>query len=450
MKTTSPARATLMVTSLFLGGLIAGSLTGAAAVARAQDPYAHLDLFARVLTTIERDYVDQVSADELVDAAIEGMVRRLDRQSRWLSAEQLEHLQEDTQGAATSLGVEITPTDEGVTVTKVLPGSPALRDGLAPGDKILELDGVSLAGLELDAVKSAMEGPRGKGATLTILREGWEEPQKIQTKRDRIHVPSVETALFEQAGEKLAYVRLVQFQEGAAYELEQGFEALARQAGGARKLDGLILDLRDNPGGLLAEAVAVSDLFLDDGPIVSTRGRTGADDAEVHQARPGGFHQNLAVVVLVNGMSASASEIVAAALQETGRGTLVGERTYGKGTVQQVYRHQAGKAALKLTVGRYYTPSGEPVADREGRMPDIQVPARTAATAVDALKQALTDLEVDDEKRAELEALVAALPEPDTEALPIPWDKPPAERLALDPQLQAAVSQLAPEPIPAD
>lgn len=439
MERTPPARATLMVTSLFLGGLLAGALTGVAAVARAQDPYAHLDLFARVLTTIERDYVDEVTPDELVNAAIDGMVDHLDRQSRWLSADQLRSLQQDTEGATTSLGVEIAADDAGITITRVLPGSPALRDGLAPGDRILELDGKPLAGLDVTAVRSAMEGPRGEGAVLTVIRDGWEQPQQIETQRDRVHVPSVEGAQLGGA----AYVRLMQFQEGAAYELEQEFERLAKRAGGARKLDGLVLDLRDNPGGLLTEAVAVSDLFLDEGVIVSTRGRLDTEPSEAHLARPGGFGPDLPVVVLINGMSASASEIVAAALQETGRGTLVGEQTWGKGTVQQVYRpnHQ-DQTALKLTVGRYYTPSGAPVADRDGRRPDIEIPSPRRPTATQALKDHVETLEIGSDDRAELVALIEQLPEEDAEPMPIAWDLSPRERAEQDPQLKAALDLL--------
>ena len=203
---------------------------------------------------------------------------------------------------------------------------------------------------------------------------------------------------------------------------------------------GLVLDLRDNPGGLLTEAVAVSDLFLDEGLIVSTRGRHEDEAGEAHHATSGGFSQDLEVVVLVNGMSASASEIVAAALQETGRGTLVGTHTYGKGTVQQVYRH-AGQTALKLTVGRYYTPSGEPVAAREGRKPDIVVEAPTEGSAVAALRATLDEVEMDDEQRASIDALIGDLHEPDRESLPIAWSVPAAERVAHDPQMQAALAQ---------
>lgn len=438
MERTSPARATLLVTSLFIGGLIAGALTGVAAVARAQDPYMHLDLFARVLTTIERDYVDEVSSEELVNAAIDGMVDHLDRQSRWLSAEQLRDLKEDTRGNTTTLGVEIVADDSGITITRVLPGSPALRDGLAPGDRILELDGTPLVGLDVNAVRSAMEGPRGAHAVLTVMREGWEAPQRIETHRDRIHVASVEGAVFD----RIVYVRLVQFQEGAGYELKQELESRIVEAGGRKAARGVVLDLRDNPGGLLTEAVAVADLFLDEGLIVSTRGRDEPlEDGEEHHAKSGGIAEHLPVVVLINGMSASASEIVAAAMQETGRGTLIGQQTWGKGTVQQVYRH-AGQTALKLTVGRYYTPSGAPVAKRSGRKPDIEVRPPALPTATEALRQKLSTIDIDATDRATLTELVAALPPEEAEEEPIAWSLSPELRLQQDPVMQAALEHL--------
>lgn len=441
---TSPTRATLLVTSLALGGVLAGAMIGVAAVARAQDPYAHLDLFARVLTTIERDYVDDISAGDLVNAAIDGMVRRLDRQSRWLSSTQLEELQDQAEGATISVGVELAPASDGVTVVRVLPGSPALRDGLAPGDRILELDGKPLAGLDVSAVRTALEGPRGKEAVLTVIRPGWETPQTIETRRDKIHVPNATGALVQ----GVAYLRLRQFHEGAAFELEQELNRLIAEAGGIANVPGLVLDLRDNPGGLLTEAVAVADLFLADGLIVSTRGRSGGEEGEVHQARAGGVAESVPVVVLINGMSASASEIVAAALQERGRATLIGERTWGKGTVQQVYRH--GDTALKLTVGRYYTPSGQPVADREGRPPDQQVRQPVVPTARDALVARLAALELAEEERAEITALLEALPVEEPHYAPIPWDMAPAERGPADPPLQAALEALVPAPVEAD
>ncbi|NCG20779.1 MAG: PDZ domain-containing protein [Rhodobacterales bacterium] len=388
-----------------------------------------------MLTTIERDYVDVVSADELVEAAIEGMVTHLDKQSRWLSAAQMQHLQEETDGATVGLGIEVTEDDRGPLITRVLPGSPALRQGLIAGDRILEIDGETVANLALPVLRERLGGARGESAILTIIREGWDEARQVETVRDRVHLASVSGHLFDH----VAYIRLVQFQHGSGFEVEETIRELGKLAGGIGKLDGVIIDVRDNPGGLLTEAVIVTDLFFVDGPIVSTEGRK--DEPEVHRATSGGIAEDLDVAILVNGYSASASEILAGAIQDTQRGVVIGSQTWGKGTVQQVYKH-AGQTALKLTVGRYYTPSGAPVADREGRIPDIVVAYPTQKTALDELTSALGKAHLSDEERAELLTLAGALQDTRSEPKPIEWDVPVPKRLHNDPQLQAAIAYL--------
>lgn len=445
MKRHSPTRATALVTGLFVWGMFTGAVAGRAAVARAEDPYASLDLFVRVLNTIERDYVDVIETDRLIEAAIDGMVDELDPQSRWLSASEYSELQDDTEGATTGIGIEVARTGNAVVVVRVMPGSPAVRDGLAAGDQILAIDGVALDRLELHDIQAQFKGDRGEQALLTVVRDGWDEPREIRTVRDRLERPAVEAGLIDS---DIAYIRLVVFQEGAAREIETRLAAVADDLGGVSALGGLVLDLRDNPGGLLTEAVAVTDLFLDDGVIVSTHGRRSsvqgdAGAPEEHHATRGGLGQDLPVAVVVNGMSASASEIVAGALQDTGRGTLVGETTYGKGTVQQVYRHlRPAEAALKLTVGRYYTPSGAPVAPREGREPDHVVPWHEGETPAGTLRKRLAALQLPADERVELLELVDALPDEVPGAPDIPWGAPLEERYAADPQLQRAVAAL--------
>lgn len=441
---TSAARATLVVVGLFVGGVTCGSLAGAAAAARAHDPYVALDLFARVLTTIEREHVHEISTDQLVEAAIRGMVRELDGQSQWLSAERYQQLQDDTEGAVTGIGLEVRPTTDGFEVTRVLPNSPALRDGIAAGDRILAVDGQPLDGLTPRALEDRFAGARGAPAVLTILRAGADAPEEVQTVRDRIPRPSVQGDLLPPS---VAYLRLAVFHAGAGDELKLEFGRLERRAvGEGRTLDGLILDLRDNPGGLLSEAVAVADLFLDEGTIVSTRRRRtqeGQHD-DVHVATPGGLPPGLPVAVLVNGGSASASEIVAAALQETGRAALVGEPTFGKGTVQQLYKNvEPAPSALKLTVGWYTTHSGEPVAPGVGRSPDHLVPSPTTPTLADELQHTLAEIALGDPERARLQALIERLPPEAPAALPIAWDLAASERLSTDPQLAAAVALLS-------
>lgn len=427
-----------MASGVFLAGIVCGALAGRAAVARAQDPYARIELFARVLATIQRDYVEPVDTDRLVDAAIRGMMRELDHQSRWLDPDQLQALRDDTEGTTTGFGIEVARTDEGVAVVAVLPDSPAARSGLSEGDQILSIDGQPLAGLDLDQIGERFDGERGERAVFQVLRDGWDQPHELQSERDKVRRDTVHGELLPQ---EVAYVRLSQFQDGVAEDIEAEVHHLAEKAGGLSKLSGLILDLRDDPGGLLTEAIAVCDLFLDEGVIVSTKMRTPGD--EVHLATPGGLPQSLDVVVLVNGMSASASEIVAGALQDTGRGILVGERTYGKGTVQEVYQHTPD-TALKLTVGRYYTPSGQPVAAETGRLPDHVVAYPREATTKTALKEALAEVTLSDGERLRLAALVDELPDEDPPRPDIPWDRPARERLTEDPQLAAAWELLEP------
>ncbi|MCB9662656.1 MAG: PDZ domain-containing protein [Alphaproteobacteria bacterium] len=260
-------------------------------------------------------------------------------------------LQRETHGAYTGLGVEVRLTDEGPRVTRVLPGSPASRDGITVGDLILEVDGQRLEASEMEEVNRALLGPRGQPARLQVRRAGDGSDHTIQTVRDRVEAPNVDV---DALAPGIAYARMVQFREGAAADLER---QLARHVAEG-PVEALVLDLRDNPGGLLTEAVATADLFLSEGPIVSTTGRVEGE-RRAFEATPDSL--GVPVVVLVNGRSASAAEIVAAALQDTRAGRLVGTRTYGKGSIQTVFEHRDG-SALKLTVGRYLTPSGTPVA----------------------------------------------------------------------------------------
>lgn len=434
----TPSQGALKVSALVTVGMLSGAMAGNAAVARVTDPYEHLDLLARVLTTVEQDYVDELPADVLVESAIEGITDALDAQSRWLSAEQLQDLQDDAEGAETGIGVSIRRADDGVEVVDVLPGSPARRDGVQAGDEILAIDGQQLGGLSLDAISDAFHGLRGEKATLTVKRAGQSEPLTIATVRDKVERPAVHV---ESLGSRRVYAHIEQFQDGVADDL------LDKVLAAEPHPRGLVLDLRDNPGGLLSQAVAVTDLFLDEGLIVATRARPGsALDLDEHHATPGGFPADLPVVVVVNGMSASASEIVAAALQDTTRAVLVGEQTYGKGSVQKVYTHldpstPDREAALKLTVGWYTTPSGNPVAPREGREPDILVAYPRAAGAKEALLERIASID-DETLRSELDDLASQLADDRPQRPSIPWDRPLSERLGSDPQLQRAIDEL--------
>lgn len=426
---TSKLRATALVVGLFGAGLAAGAAVGEQAAERSLDPYASVDTLVRIMALIEATWVDDIDTDTLVQGAIEGMIAKLDTHSVWLGVERWRDVQRETQGAFTGIGVDVKLTDQGARVVRVLPGSPAQRDGVLVGDLILTVDGKPLVAADLHDAQSALLGPRGTPATLQIQRPGDAGTQTVQTERDQVDAPALQVGWLPK---DVVYLHLSRFQQGSAQEVEA---ALARLASDG-PIAGVVLDLRDNPGGLLSEAVALADLFLPGGTIVSTWGRIEAE-RRTYPASPDAL--DAPMVVLVNGLSASAAEIVAASLQDTGRAVLLGTRTYGKGTVQTVFEHRDG-SALKLTVARYFTPSGQPVAPRDGRQPDIEVPWPAMEGPSARLKAALAHVTLSDADRAELNALVDALPPTEVRLVrsPIPWDDPLDARLMTDPQLAAA------------
>lgn len=427
----SPARATALVLVLFLTGVLGGAWAGTAAAVRAQDPYAAVDPVVRTMGLIERVWVDDVGLDTLSDAAVRGMVDSLDRHSTWLPAHVWRDLQRETSGAYTGIGVDVVWRDGQAVIDGVVEGSPAHRDGLQHGDVIVAVDGTPLEGRWDDDGASPLLGTRGEPIVLTIAREGWATPREIRTVRDVVRTPPITS---ETLDDGVLYVHLPQFRQGTAAALEA---ALADAGDG---LTGVVLDLRDNPGGLLDEAVAVVDLFLDDGPIVATSGRVPSEERS-YTARPGSIDAPLAV--LVNGLSASGSEIVAAAVQERDRGVVVGTHTYGKGSVQSVFEYPDG-SALKLTIARYVTASGEPVAPRTGREPDVEVRWPGDVRPVVALRDALNEADLSEDERAALLELVDALPPTEVRRTrtDIPWHLPVAERLYGDPQLAEALARV--------
>ena len=429
-------RAAILAAPLLIASSLAGTWTGTALAERAADPYEDLALFAQVLAHIQTHYVDEVSSADLIDGAIEGMVSKLDPHTRWMNPREYQELQNDTEGRYEGIGVEVRPAPYGVDIVRVLPGGPAERDGLLPGDRVVAVDGLPIGGFDLSEVSKRLRGERGTRLDLTIERQGWDEPVVIQTMRDRIDVPAVQAGPLPGG---VAYVRLSGFQDGSAGELERAIQAQRR----AGQTAGVVLDLRDNPGGLLEEAVAIVDLFVDEGPIVSTRGRYEGE--QVRTATKGGFGPDLPVAVIINRASASASEVVAGALQDLDRATLVGTRSYGKGTVQTVFGTQNG-SGLKLTIGRYYTPAGTPVASDTGRTPDWVIPYPTTPTPKEALRTRLAQLDLDDATRDELLTLAAALPDGEPADPLIPWEVALEVRMDEDPQLRAALSALGVTP----
>jgi carboxyl-terminal processing protease len=326
-------------------------------------PVTDLRAFAEVLERVRGAYVAEVDEHELIQAAIRGMLMELDPHSAYLTPDQFEDLQSVTTGEFGGLGLEVTMEDGFIKVVTPIDDTPASRAGIQAGDLILKIDDTFVKGLSLPEAVELMRGEAGSTVTLSVLRHGDDKPRTLSLKRDRITVHSVKQETLEPG---YGYLRISQFQSNTGRESRQALDKLAATG----ELKGLVLDLRNNPGGVLNGAVEVADLFLDEGLIVYTQGRE-PESRNDYSATPGDALDGLPLVVLVNGGSASASEIVAGALQDQGRAVVVGNRTFGKGSVQTVLPI-SGDNALKLTTARYYTPSGHSI-QAEGIRPDIPV-----------------------------------------------------------------------------
>jgi len=330
------------------------------------DTYKQLNLFGDVFELVRSDYVDEVSDETLVEGAINGMLTALDPHSNYLNAKNFNDMKVQTRGEFGGLGIEVSMENGLVKVVSPIDDTPAAHAGLKPGDLITHLEGTPVQGLTLPEAVEKMRGPVNSDINLTIRREG-KEPFDVKLTRAVIRIQSVRSHL---EGNNIGYVRITSFNEQTDVGLNNAMKNLKATAN--NKLIGVVLDLRNNPGGLLDQAVAVSDAFLDKGEIVSTRGRR-SDDAQRYNARPGDIAAGLPVAVLINGGSASASEIVAGALQDHHRAVLIGTRSFGKGSVQTIIP-LAGHGAMRLTTARYYTPSGRSI-QAKGIDPDIVVEA---------------------------------------------------------------------------
>lgn len=419
-----------VVSLAFAGGLLAGATLVGSARAAGGGTYAALDTLARAMTTIEREYVEPVESGALVRAAVVGMAESLDPHSVYLDADAWRGLQDRNEGRWFGVGVEIRPDPAGARIGRVVTGGPAALAGVQAGDVLVAVDGQDLAGLSLREVGDKLEGERGAPVVLTLLRG--EQRQDRTVVRDQVLAPVVDAALLAPGQ---GYARVEHFRQRTAAELAQALTRLEDEGG--QPLRGLVLDLRDNPGGLLEEAVAVVDLFAGEGMVVETRGRDG-QVVERHSAKRSPGDRDLVLVVLVNGMSASASEIVAGALQELGRATVVGTPSFGKGSVQQVYEFEDG-SALKLTVARYHLASGRSFTVGDGVQPDQVVPLHEApAAALARLEQALAQLPSDQAAALKADLAQVATAGPEVHDAEVPWDGSLAERLAIDPQLRAA------------
>ena len=357
-----------------LGGTLAGALLAtqvagpliAQEATKSESVYQQLDLFGDIFERIRSQYVEEVDSEKLIEAAINGMLTSLDPHSSYLSAKDFDDMQVQTRGEFGGLGIEVTQEEGFVKVVSPMDDTPADAAGVEAGDFITHVDAESVLGLTLDEAVEMMRGPIGSEIIITIVREGTPEPFDVSIIRDTIKLVAVRG---KTVGNTVV-LRVTTFNDqtyaGLQAELKEQVEAL----GGTDKVDGYVLDLRNNPGGLLNQAILVSDAFLDKGEIVSTRGRTEAD-GERFNAEMGDLTGGKAMVVLINGGSASASEIVAGALQDHRRAVVVGTKSFGKGSVQTLVPLR-GDGAMRLTTARYYTPSGRSI-QALGVAPDIVV-----------------------------------------------------------------------------
>ena len=354
-----------VVVGMVLGALLFSGRLGADKVgAVPKESYEGLETFTNILAIIQKNYVEEVPTKQLIEGAINGMLTSLDPHSAYLTPDLYKELQVDTKGSFGGLGIEITNRNGVLTVVSPIEDTPAYRAGIKAGDAIIKIDGEFTKDMSLvDAVKK-MRGPKDTKVTLTLKRENLAELFDVSLNREIIKIQSVKSKMLDKG---YAYVRVTQFQERTDDDLERALKSLDKEAGG---LQGLVLDLRNDPGGLLTQAVRVADLFLDGGLIVYTDGRLESQKQK-YFAHKAGTWADFPMVTLVNGGSASASEIVAGALQDHKRSLVLGTTTFGKGSVQTILPLD-DTSALRLTTARYYTPSGRSI-QATGIVPDIQM-----------------------------------------------------------------------------
>ncbi len=382
----------VLVTTQLAGPLIAQETDKSASV------YEQLDLFGDIFERIRAQYVEQPDSQKLIEAAINGMLTSLDPHSSYLPPDQFSDMQVQTHGEFGGLGIEVTEENGFIKVVSPMDGTPAAEAGIQSGDFITKVDGESLSGIMLDEAVDKMRGPVGSQITLTIVREGVADPFDVTLTRDTIKLTAVKARVVGDA----VVLRVTTFNDQTYPNLEEGLKKSIDELGGVDKISGVVLDLRNNPGGLLNQAIKVSDAFLDQGEIVSTRGRN-PQDAERFNATPGDLIDGKPIVVLINGGSASASEIVAGALKDQHRAVVVGTKSFGKGSVQTLVPLR-GEGAMRLTTARYYTPSGRSI-QALGVSPDIVVKQPVKAADADAAAKA--DPEQDIRSEADLKGILS-------------------------------------------
>ncbi|MBX9930074.1 MAG: S41 family peptidase [Methylobacterium sp.] len=341
-------------------------LSGTSAVAASAETYRQLSLFGDVFEKVRTDYVEKPEEAKLIEAAVNGMLTSLDPHSSYMDSKSFRDMQVQTRGEFGGLGIEVTMEDGLIKVVTPIDDTPASKAGIMTNDIITQIDDDQVQGLTLNQAVDKMRGPVNSPVKLKITRKEAKEPLLVTLNRDVIKIKPVRSRA---EGGDVGYIRMTQFNEQTFDGLRSAIDKVTTEIG-ADKLKGYVLDLRNNPGGLLDQAVLVSDAFLDRGEIVSTRGRN-ADETQRFSAKGGDYTKGKPVVVLVNGGSASASEIVAGALQDHKRATVLGTRSFGKGSVQSIIP-LGGSGALRLTTARYYTPSGRSI-QAKGIEPDVEV-----------------------------------------------------------------------------
>jgi carboxyl-terminal processing protease len=330
-----------------------------------QETYKNLEVFSDVLSIVQQNYVENIDTQAAIEGAIKGLLSSLDPHSSYLKPDDFKELQVETKGSFSGIGIEITTKDDMLTVVSPIEDTPAFKAGIQAGDRIIKIEGESTKDMSLVEAVKRLRGPKGSEVTISIHREGWTDLQEFTIIRDVIPIYSVRSNMLETG---YGYARITNFQRNTSQDLQDAVDKLLLE----NKLKGLVLDLRNNPGGLLDASVKVADLFLDEGIIVSTKGRLEDQNMEF-SAHSGGPEYDFPIVVLINGGTASASEIVAGALQDHKRALILGTQSFGKGSVQTIIPMNDG-AGLRLTTARYYTPNGISI-QATGITPDVLVPA---------------------------------------------------------------------------
>lgn len=354
----------LLLTLIFLVGVSLGKGLDNV-LAQSDNIYKELEIFTNAMNIIRENYVEEVETKDLINGAISGMISSLDEHSAYLTSDKFKDFLDDTKGSFGGLGIVISIVDGTLTVISPIEDTPAWRAGLKAGDKIVTIDGVSTKGITIFEAVKKLRGKKGTKVTIAVMREGFTKPKNFTITRETIKQKSVKYEIFDN---NVVYIRLTQFIETTTTDFKNALEEAEKKTNG--EIKGIILDMRNNPGGLLSKSVEISDMFIDDGTIVSTEGRVSGSDM-IFKAHKLGTLPDIPMVILINGGSASASEIVAGCLKDHGRAILIGTKSFGKGSVQTIIPMSDG-SGIKLTTAKYLTPSGTSL-HGEGIDPNIVV-----------------------------------------------------------------------------